>query len=212
MEGLIPRKTLLFHVKNFLTGGIEKVLLELLGALVAKDKYRIILVIAHDLGPAEMLLPQLPPQVEVRRILQKPWMNRVRRKKTSGYLHPAEKAFWETFLPVVSRRKHLQYYRKWAAEADVIIDFDATLAPYIGNLKNVRTAAYLHFALATMWGGVGYKLDRLVHRLAQYDVVVTLCEEMRNDAAARYPILEPKLFRLYNALHFEKLEVQKTHR
>ncbi len=206
----MPRKTLLFHVNNFLTGGIEKVLLELLGALVARDRYRIILVIAYDLGSAETLLPQLPPEVEVRRVMQKLWMNRIRRKKAAGYLHPAEKALWETFLPAVIRRQHIQKYRKWATEVDVIIDFDATLAPYINELKNVRTAAYLHFALATMWDGRGHKLDRLVRRLAQYEVVVTLCEEMREDAAARYPILEPKLFRLYNALNFEKLQLRKT--
>jgi glycosyltransferase involved in cell wall biosynthesis len=210
MKTAIPRKTLLFHVNNFLTGGIEKVLLELLQALVARNRYRIILVIAYDLGVAETLLPQLPAEVEVRRVMQKLWMNRVRRKKTTGYLHPAEKAFWETFLPAVIRRQHLQKYRKWTLEADVIIDFDATLAPYIQELKGVRTAAYLHFAMATMWRGSGHKLDRLVRRLEQYDVVVTLCDEMRQDAAARYPVLESKLFRLYNALNFEKLELLKN--
>ena len=205
----MQRKTLLFHVNNFLTGGIEKVLLELLHALVARDRYRIILVIVHDLGVAETLFPQLPEAVEVRRVLEKKWMNRVRLQKTTSYLHPAEKAFWETFLPAVVRQQHLRKYRQWAGEADVIIDFDATLAPYINELQGVRTVAYLHFALATMWDGRGYKLDRLVSRLLRYDVVVTLCDEMREDAMARYPALEPKLFRLYNALHFERLSSLK---
>ncbi len=205
----MQRKTLLFHVNNFHTGGIEKVLLELLHALVARDRYRIILVIAYDLGPAETLFSQLPAAVTVRRIMEKKWMNRMRLQKNTGYLHPVEKAFWETFLPTVVRRQHRRKYRKWAGEADVIIDFDATLAPYIKALQGVRTAAYLHFAMATMWHGRSHKLDRLVRRLTQYDVVVTLCNEMREDAAARYPVLAPKLFRLYNALHFERLHTLK---
>ncbi|RYD53433.1 MAG: glycosyltransferase [Sphingobacteriales bacterium] len=206
----MPRKTLLFHVSNFLTGGIEKVLLELLRGLVAKGRYRIILVIAHDLRDAEKLLSQLPEQVAIRRVLDKRWHNRVRYQKMTGYLHPVEKAVWELFLPRVIRRQHLLKYRQWQAEADVIIDFDATLAPYISHLKNTRTAAYCHFAFSALWDGQKTKRDRLVRRLMQYDRVVMLCDEMKAEAAQLYPALEEKLFRIYNALDVEKVQQQSS--
>ena len=200
-------KTLFFHVSNFLTGGIEKVLLGLLHGLDAR-KYRIVLVIAHDLRDCEKLLSQLPAHVEVRRILEKPWQNRVRYKKAKGRIHPLEKAFWELLLPRVIRRQHIRKYRQWASEADVIIDFDTTLAPYIHLFPEVRTAAYCHFAFHTMWNGRKAKLDRLAARLLQYDVVVMLCDEMKEKTAQLYPQLGPKLFRLYNALDFNQIRVQ----
>lgn len=200
-------KTLLFHVSNFLTGGIEKVLLGLLRGLDEK-KYRMILVITHDLGDAEKLLPYIPPHVEVRRVLEKKWQNRVRYLKATGRIHPIEKAFWEVLLPGVIRREHRRKYPKWVQEADVIIDFDTTLAPYIHLLGAVRTAAYCHFAFHTMWDGRKDKLDRLAARLLQYDVVVMLCDEMKEKTAALYPQLSSKLFRLYNALDFEQIEAQ----
>lgn len=201
-------KTLFFHVSNFLTGGIEKVLLGLLRGLDA-DHYRIVLVIAHDLRDAEKLLTQLPAHVEVRRVLEKPWQNRVRYQKAKGRIHPLEKAFWEIFLPGAIRRAHVQKYRKWAAEADVIIDFDTTLAPYVHLLPvQVRTAAYCHFAFHTMWDGRKAKLDRLAARLMQYDVVVMLCDEMKEKTEQLYPELSPRLFRLYNALDFNLIATQ----
>lgn len=202
-------QTLFFHVSNFLTGGIEKVLVGLLRGLDAQQ-YRIVLVIAHDLRDAEKLLPQIPPHVEVRRILERPWQNRVRYQKATGRIHPLEKVFWEAFLPGVIRRAHLKKYRKWSAEADVIIDFDTTLAPYIHLFPQTRTAAYCHFAFHTMWDGRKAKLDRLAARLLQYDVVVMLCDEMKAKTAALYPLLLPKLFRLYNALDFDQIERQST--
>ncbi len=200
-------KTLLFHVSNFGTGGIEKVLLGLLHGLDAR-KYRIILVIAHDLRDCEKWRSEIPPHVEVRRVLDKRWQNRVRYKKATGRIHPLEKAFWELFLPRVIRQQHLRKYRKWAAEADVIIDFDTTLAPYVHLFPETRTAAYCHFAFHTMWDGQKSKLDRLAARLMQYDVVVMLCDEMKDKTAMLYPQLSSRLFRLYNALDFERIAAQ----
>lgn len=200
-------KTLLFHVSNFGIGGIEKVLLGLLHGLDAL-KYRIILVIAHDLRDCEKLLSQIPPHVEVRRVLEKPWQNRLRYKKAKGRVHPIEKAFWELFLPRVIHREHSRKYRKWAAEVDVIIDFDTTLAPYVHLFPETRTAAYCHFAFHTMWDGQKSKLDRLAARLMKYDVVVMLCDEMKDKTAALYPQLSSRLFRLYNALDFEQIAAQ----
>lgn len=198
------RKTVLFHVNNFLVGGIEKVLLELLHAL-DPHRYRVILAIAYDLGASETLLPQVPAHVEIRRVLHRPWMNYVRRQKTSGHIGPLGKALWETFLPFFIRREHRKKYAAWSREVDVIVDFDTTLAPYIDVVQGPRTAAYCHFSFGTMWDGRRRKLDRLARRLSKYDAVVALCDEMRDEAAALYPALAPKLVRLYNALDLGRI-------
>jgi glycosyltransferase involved in cell wall biosynthesis len=198
------RKAVFFHVNNFLVGGIEKVLLELLRAM-DKDRYRVVLCISYDLGDSETLLSQVPGHVEIRRVLDKPWMNYVRRKKTSGHIGPLGKAVWESFLPYFIKKEHKAKWSRWAKEADVIVDFDGTLAPYTDIIAGTRSAAYCHFSFGRIWDGRRYKRDRLAARLAKYDVVVTLCDEMREEAASLYPALEPKLARLYNALDFKQI-------
>src|SRR4028118_587073 len=119
----MSRKTLLFHIHTLLGGGIETVLIELLRALNL-EQYRIILSVGHYLGEQEVLRKRVPAHVEVRYIVQHPMLTRIRRKKAEGYLHPAEKALGEIFLPPIHKALHQRALKSWASEADVIVDFD----------------------------------------------------------------------------------------
>src|SRR5690606_38132486 len=60
--------------------------------------------------------------------------------------------------------------------------------------------AYCHFGFDNIWKGEKRKLDKLAQRLSHYRHIVMLCDEMKEHAAALYPILSPKLTKLYNAL------------
>ena len=46
-------KTILFHVNSLLTGGIEKILIEILKGMDT-SRYRIILSIGYDMGSQEL--------------------------------------------------------------------------------------------------------------------------------------------------------------
>ncbi len=186
-------------------GGIETVLIELLRGLDA-SRYRIILSVGHHLPAHEVLRERLPAHVEMRYIVKHPLLTRIRRKKAEGYLHPAEKALGEIFLPPIHKTLHKRALKAWAEEADAVIDFDTTLAPYAHLIsERVAKIAYLHFSLAHTWNGQQAKRDKLARRLLRYDRVVMLCDEMKDAAAQLYPALMPKLVRIYNALDLDRV-------
>lgn len=198
------RKTILFHVHNFLAGGIEKVLLDLLQA-IDPERFKVILSIAHHLGDKEVLRPQVPAHVEIRYIVESPALNYAKKKKMTGKLSVAEKAVAELIVPFFVKRLHRKKLAAWSKEADVIVDFDMTLGSYHASMTVARKIAYCHFSFAHYWNGNRRKLDKLAHRLARYDKVVMLCDEMKEDASEMYPFLAPKLVRLYNALNLDRI-------
>lgn len=201
----MPRKTrLLFHIQNLLTGGIEKVLLELLQAL-PRDRYEIGLVITHYLGDKETLRPQIPADIRIDYLLEGRWLNWAKKKKMTANITNAEKLLAEMILPPIQRRVISRRLAGLTAEADVFIDFDMTLGAYHHAIRARKKVAYCHFSLPHYWGGKKRKLDILAGRLAQYDRVIMLCDEMKDDAAGLYPALAPKLARLYNALDIARI-------
>jgi glycosyltransferase involved in cell wall biosynthesis len=202
-------KTIVFHVNVLLAGGIEKVLIELLDAL-DPNRYHIILSITHYLGDAEILKDKIPPYVRVRYLLESPVLTFAKKKKVQHRISFPEKLFEELVLPVFKKFAIKRKLRAIAAEADVIIDFDMTLAPYYKLMAEKRKIAYCHFSLAQYLRSNKRKLDKLVRRLSHYDRVVMLCDEMVENAAALYPSLAPKLLRIYNALDLQRIRLLAT--
>jgi glycosyltransferase involved in cell wall biosynthesis len=202
----MPRKIkLLFHVQSLLSGGIEKVLIELLQALPG-DKYETGLIITHHLGEKEVLRPQVPAHIKVDYLLEARWLNWARKKKMTANITAAEKLLAEMILPPLQRRIIGRRLAILTAQADVFVDFDMTLGAYHHAIRAKRKVAYCHFSLAHYWGGRRRKLDILAKRLQQYDRVIMLCDEMKEDAAAMYPALAPNLARLYNALDIDRIK------
>lgn len=203
------KKTILFHVHNFLFGGIEKVLIELLKAL-DPNKYNIHLSIAHNLGDSEVLRKDLPAHVHVHHLIEAPILNWAKKKKLTGNINAAQKVIAELFLAPFGKAAATNSLKTLVEKADVVVDFDMTLAPYLPVINEKRTIAFCHFSLPFYWDGNRRKLDKLAGRLAQYDKVVMLCDEMKDEAAEMYPTLAPKLVRQYNALDFERMKSMST--
>ena len=202
----MPQKIkLLFHIQNLLSGGIEKVLLELLQAL-PDEKYEIGLLITHHLGEKEVLRPQIPAHIQVQYLLESRWLNWAKKKKMTSNITTAEKLLAEMILPPIQRRVISKRLAELTAGADVFIDFDMTLGAYHQAIRAERKVAYCHFSLAHYWDGRRRKLNVLAGRLQQYDRVIMLCDEMKDDAARMYPALAPKLARLYNALDIARIQ------
>jgi glycosyltransferase involved in cell wall biosynthesis len=199
-------KTIVFHINVFLSGGIEKVLLELLQAL-DPAKYRLKLSIGHNMGDLEVLKDRIPAYVSVHYILDKPIFNNYKIKKTLRTISLPEKLFFEAVLPPFKKQVHKKRIKKIVSDADVVIDFDTTLAGYYKLLEGKKTLAYSHFSLQHYWTtGNARKRDRLARRLAHYDTIITICDEMKEDAAKLYPELAHKMVRLYNSLDFDKIK------
>jgi glycosyltransferase involved in cell wall biosynthesis len=199
------KKKLLFHVQLLLAGGIEKVLLELLQGLPA-DKYDISLLITHNLREKEVLKSQIPAHIPVHYLLEARWLNWAKKKKMTANITVPEKLLAEMVLPPFQSRVIARRLAELTDGVDVFIDFDMTLGSYHDAIRAKRRVAYCHFSFANYWGGKKRKLDVLAKRLQQNDRVIMLCDEMKDEAAAMYPLLAPKLSRLYNALDLERIK------
>ena len=204
-------KTILFHVNSFLTGGIEKILLEILHGL-NPEKYRIKLSIAYYMGNRELLKHEIPSYVEINYLLEHPLLTTPHKKKKTAHTHFLEKALAELILPPIKKTIKRKKIKQLLNDVDVVIDFDTTLAPFHKLFSNKRSIAYCHFDLNNMWKGRKKKLDKLANRLLHYNTIVMLCEEMKEDASAKYPSLAPKLTKLYNALNLQKIRTLANER
>ena len=196
---------IIFHIHNLLSGGIEKVLLELLHAL-PPERYDVQLSITHHLGEAEVLRPQIPAHVQLHYLLQSRFLNWAKKKKMTANISGAEKLLAEAILPPLQRRVISRRLAEISAGADVLVDYDMTLGAYHHAIRAKRRVAYCHFSLAHYWGGRKRKLDTLAGRLQQYDCVVMLCDEMKAEAARMYPALGEKMVRIYNALDMARVQ------
>ncbi len=200
-------KTILFHVNSLLTGGIEKILIEILKGMDT-SRYRIILSIGYDMGSHELLKNQIPSTVEVVYLLKHPLLVTPHKNKKTGKTNFFEKALAELFLPPIMKLVKRKKLKSILTAVDVVIDFDTTLAAMHPLFANKKLIAYCHFGFDNIWKGNKRKLDKLAFRLSQYDSVVMLCDEMKQDASALYPILEKKLVRIYNALDAQSIQKQ----
>lgn len=192
-------KTLLFHVNSFLTGGIEKILLEILKGL-NPDKYKILLSIAYNMEEKELLHSEIPSYVEVHYLLDHFLLTTPHKNKKTGKTNFLEKAVSELILPPINKSIKKRKLKKLIPQADVIIDFDTTLAPLHSLFATKNSIAYCHFGFDNIWKGKKRKLDKLAYRLSHYKHIVMLCKEMKDDATALYPVLSSKLVNLYNAM------------
>lgn len=200
-------KTILFHVNSLLTGGIEKILIEILKGMDT-SRYRIILSIGYDMGSQELLKNQIPSTVEVVYLLKHPLLVTPHKNKKTGKTNFLEKALAELFLPPIMKLVKRKKLKSILPAVDVVIDFDTTLAAMHPLFANKKSIAYCHFGFDNIWKGNKRKLDKLAFRLSQYDSVVMLCDEMKQDASSLYPILEKKLVRIYNALDAQSIQKQ----
>ncbi|HTN45580.1 MAG TPA: glycosyltransferase [Flavipsychrobacter sp.] len=199
------KRTLLFHVNSLLTGGIERILIEILKG-IDPQKYRIKLSIAFNMGEKEVLKDQIPTHVEVHYLLDHPMLVTAHKNKKTGNTNFAEKALSELFLPTVQKMVKRRKLNTLLKDVDVVIDFDTTLASMHKLFTHKKSIAYSHFGFDNIWQGRRGKLNKLAHRLSHYTHIVMLCNEMKEEAARLYPVMAPKLVKIYNAIDVQRIK------
>ena len=197
--------TLLFHVQQLLGGGIERVLISLLRSLPA-DRYRVRLLITYDFGKAEFWREDIPSHVSVSYLLPPSILTRTHIAKKTAKVSPIQKGLNEVLLTPLRNALIKRRLPEALAGADLLIDFDMTLAPWHRSLTGIKKVAYCHFSLPHYHDGNPRRLARLAARLAHYDKVVMLCDEMKESAAAMFTALAPRLVRIYNSVDIEGIQ------
>lgn len=203
--------TIVFHINLLLAGGIEKVLIDLLRAL-DPSRYRIKLSLGYNLEELEILKDKIPKHVEICYIVDDKRLSFTKKKKIAGNISAPVKLYGDIVLPYFQKKAWNKNLPGIIKDADVIVDFDTTLAPYYKLLDGRKKIAYSHFSLAHYWkeNANVSRRDKLARRLAHYDTIITICDEMKEEMEAMYPELKEKIVRLYNALDFEKIRTMST--
>ena len=87
---------------------------------------------------------------------------------------------------------------------DVVIDFDMGLSKYIKMINVNKKIAWVHASIKN-WYERESRIARLGKRLQQYDNIVTICDEMKEETGNLFPFLRNKLLRIYNPFNFDRI-------
>lgn len=90
-------------------------------------------------------------------------------------------------------------------EYDVVVDFDMGLSKNIDLVNGRKKIAWIHSPIDS-WYKKPDKIKRLGERLKKYDILVTICDDMKERTEKLYPFLKEKLVRIYNPFDIEKIE------
>ncbi|MGL4671545.1 MAG: glycosyltransferase [Cetobacterium sp.] len=196
------KKKIVFSIDTLLVGGIEKVLIELLKN-ISKRRYDVTLLIGYKMDELEKLKNEIPKEVKIKYILEENIYTDGKKKKAMGTLDKLGKIFFEStsFVRKIFFKKRLLEYIK---DAETVVDFDMTLASYAKDIdKNIIT--FCHFSPKNYNRGIKRRQERHGKKLAAYDRIIVISEDMKKEAEEMYPFLSEKLVTIYNSFNIDEL-------
>jgi len=195
---------ILFLLSRFLDGGIDAVLLDYLRYLAQRSDYRITLAISIHMGELEVFRKQIPEQVEVVYLVDRPALTRWRQQKITHRLPLYIKMYDEAILSPIRRQMIGNKLHQLATQHDVVIDFDCCHYAY---LKDVRTwkVAWFHFSFKQLMEQNARRTKRIGNHLRYYNNIVTISQAMLDEGKELFPWLEGRWRLIYNAKDEELL-------
>ena len=199
------KKNIVFRSGSLRLGGLERVLIEVLQT-IDKEKYNVTLVIDDDCGEDNIFEKDISKEITYYFLKSKELIN-----KTEYYKANKKKLFnklmynlfmnLETFIMCKNMNKLLRKLGK----IDVLIDFDAGASKYISKLKNIdKKAVWIHNSIPKLKKKKS-KIQRFGKRLENYDKIVVICDEMKEELQEIYPKIKDKIIRIYNPFDFERI-------
>lgn len=108
---------------------------------------------------------------------------------------------FETFIMCKNMKNLLNKLDK----VDLLIDFDAGASKYINKLRNInKKVVWIHNSIPKLKKKKS-KIERFGKRLENYDKVVAICDEMKEELGNIYPKIKNKIVRIYNPFDFERV-------
>lgn len=194
-----------FYCGTFLTGGIETTLIQLLKS-INPDLFVIRLVVLFKTPKQELLISQIPNNVEIVYIVSSNILNSIRAKRLKGRI-PLFFKILEEFVFLNIRRVifHINI-RKELRNADVIVDYGMCLINYPKLIRHRESIIYNHFSLHHINRSNQKKNMKKVLGLLNYSKVIAICDEMVEQFVAYYPNSSDRVVRIYNHINFQLVE------
>ncbi len=191
-----------FHVNSFMTGGIERVLIQHLRSF-DRSKVQLTLLITFHFPELEVLLKEVPSDVEVIHLLDKPIFNGTRQARALSKL-PAWARPFDELMQWPRKIYAKKRFKEIAKRLDVIVDFDVTLTSLLKSFAG-KKIGWFHFSVKNYHHGKAARLRKLGRQFATYDKIVMISDQMKNEALEMYPTIPEKFVRLYNGFDFASL-------
>ncbi len=200
------KKKIILRSGSLRMGGIERILIEVLQN-INKSKYEIILFIEDDSGIENIFFKDIPEEIKVYFLKPEKLM-----RKTEFYRENRKNFFYKIMYNIymeLEKRvilKNTVKYIKEIGEIDIFIDYDWGAIKYIEKLNIRKKIVWIHSSIANFLGNRKNKIKKFGERLNKYDIVVAICDEMKNDIEKMYPFLLKKIKKIYNPFNFERIK------
>lgn len=198
-------KNIIIRSGSLRMGGLERVLIEVLQT-IDKNKYNITLVIDDDCGSGNIFEKDIPKEIpyyflKSKELIEKTEYYKERRKNLFYKLMYNLYMNLETFIMKENMKKLLRKFDK----VDLLIDFDAGASKYINKLENIdKKAVWIHNSIPKLKKKKS-KIERFGKRLENYDRVIAICDEMKEELENIYPKIKNKIMRIYNPFDFQRI-------
>lgn len=199
------KKNIIIRSGSLRMGGLERVLIEVLQT-IDKKKYNITLVIDDDCGEGNIFEKDIPKEIpyyflKSKELIEKTEYYKEKRKNLFCKLMYNLYMNFETFIMCKNMKNLLNKLDK----ADLLIDFDAGVSKYINKLRNInKKVVWIHNSIPKLKKKKS-KIERFGKRLENYDKVVAICDEMKEELGNIYPKIKNKIVRIYNPFDFERV-------
>ena len=197
------KKKLLFYNGSLRMGGVERILVEVLQN-IDKSQIDIDLVIEDGIRTLNVFEKDIPKEIEISYLKSEKLI-----KITDSFRKKKKNIFYKIIYNLLmnyesyikkSNLKKLVKNKKY----DVVIDFDMGLSKYIKMINVNKKIAWVHASIKN-WYKKESRIARLGKRLQQYDNIVTICDEMKEETTKLFPFLKDKLLRIYNPFNFDRI-------
>ena len=206
----MKKKRVLFYNGQLFMGGIERVLTSYLQGLANDEDLEITVLIKENDPEKNIFLTDIPknlPVVFIKTEEMVKFRNEIKAKRKKNI-------FYKLIYPLILTYERL-YMKKWLRnymkankdKFDVVIDFDMSLGKYL-NIIDLPKIGWIHYTLIGKLRNKKKEL-RFKRRLEKYDRIVTICNEMKEEAKNLFKVPEEKITRIYNPFDIDKVGREK---
>ena len=197
----MKKRNIAFLFGFFLDGGTETVLIEYLRNLSKTGKYNLTLVICYDMGDLEVFRSRIPEDVKVVHLVKNRLLLQRFLQKLKRPYKLLDELFLNPFRRLIIQRKLLKIGR----ENDVVIDFVNYFGSYMKPLE-CRKLIFYHCSLRANEKVMPRVVRHLQKRSCNYDHLITISQDMFEEAKIYFPNEKDRLCLIYNSINTEALD------
>lgn len=200
--------SVIFYLDTFLFGGIEKTLITYL-KYFDSNRFEVKLIIGYCRGEAELLVKEVPKNVEIVYIVFSKLLSYVKTKKilSKNKVSMYDKVF-DVVLSTVSKMLYKNKAKKILNNTDVLIDYGLSSNLLTLHLS-VPIISVLHFSIYYLIGNskYSYKKEILLNKkIKNSSYIITLNLDMYEECIKKYNGDESKFLISYNPFEIEKIQ------